>query len=69
MEPVDEPDPLVVRALETLPAPASTPVLDVGCGCGRHMVCLERHGFASHGVDRSPPPVTGSGARATRRAW
>jgi len=59
----DDPEPLVVHALEGLLAPRSTPVLDVGCGGGRHLVWLERQGFAGHGTDRAPNGL----ARA--RAW
>jgi SAM-dependent methyltransferase len=59
----DEPEPFVVRALEALLAPRSTPVLDVGCGGGRHLVWLERHGFSANGTDRAPHGL----ARA--RAW
>jgi len=50
----DEPEPFVTRALEALPAPRSTPVLDVGCGGGRHLLWLERHGFAAYGTDLAP---------------
>jgi SAM-dependent methyltransferase len=50
----DEPEPFVTRALEALPAPGSTPVLDVGCGAGRHLLWLERQGFAAFGTDRAP---------------
>jgi SAM-dependent methyltransferase len=59
----DEPEPFVVRALEGLLAPRSTPVLDVGCGGGRHLVWLERHGFRGHGTDRAPHGL------AHARAW
>jgi SAM-dependent methyltransferase len=50
---LDEPEPFVTRALEALAAPRSTPVLDVGCGGGRHLLWLERHGFAAYGTDRA----------------
>jgi len=50
----DEPEPFVTRSLEALPGPGSTPVLDVGCGGGRHLLWLERHGFAAFGADRAP---------------
>ena len=50
----DEPEPFVTRALEALPAPRSTPVLDVGCGAGRHLLWLERQGFTAFGTDRAP---------------
>jgi SAM-dependent methyltransferase len=50
----DEPEPFVARVLEALPAPRSTPVLDVGCGAGRHLLWLERQGFAAFGTDRAP---------------
>lgn len=59
----EDPEPLVVRALEALPAPRSTPVLDVGCGGGRHLVWLERHGFSAHGMDSAPRGL------AHARAW
>ncbi len=59
----EEPEPLVVRALETLPAPRSTPVLDVGCGGGRHLVWMERQGFPAHGTDSAPNGL------AHARAW
>src|SRR5215831_944624 len=49
----DEPEPFVTRALDALPAPRSTPVLDVGCGAGRHLLWLERHGFTAFGTDRA----------------
>jgi SAM-dependent methyltransferase len=29
-------------------------VLDVGCGAGRHLLWLERQGFAAFGTDRAP---------------
>jgi SAM-dependent methyltransferase len=48
-----EPEPFVTRALEALAAPRSTRVLDVGCGGGRHLLWLERHGFDAFGTDRA----------------
>lgn len=62
----EEPEPLVVRALEALPAPRSTAVLDIGCGAGRHLVWLERQGFRSHGVDTAPHGVAHARARLRR---
>jgi SAM-dependent methyltransferase len=59
----DEPEPFVVHALEALLAPRSTPVLDLGCGGGRHLVWLEREGFAAHGADSAPNGL------AHARAW
>jgi len=50
----DEPESFVTRALEALPAPRSTSVLDVGCGAGRHLLWLERQGFTAFGTDRAP---------------
>jgi SAM-dependent methyltransferase len=50
----DEPESFVTRALEGLAAPRATPVLDVGCGAGRHLLWLERHGFAAYGTDLAP---------------
>jgi SAM-dependent methyltransferase len=57
----DEPEPFVTRALEALPAPGSTPALDIGCGGGRHLLWLERHGFPAFGTDLAP-----NGLRRTR---
>lgn len=34
-----------------------TRVLDAGCGDGRNLVYLLRHGFACFGIDRDPPAV------------
>src|SRR5262244_1572377 len=48
---LEEPDPFVVRALELVPAPRSARVLDLGCGAGRHLVWLGRHGFTACGSD------------------
>lgn len=62
----EDPEPLVVRALETLPAPRSTAVLDIGCGGGRHLVWLERQGFRGHGVDSAPHGVAHARARLRR---
>ncbi len=59
----EEPEPFVARALESLPAPRSTQVLDIGCGGGRHLVWLERHGFTAHGMDSAPRGL------AHARAW
>jgi len=53
MDELDEPEPFVTRALDALAAPRSTPVLEVGCGAGRHLLWLERHGFAAYGTDRA----------------
>jgi SAM-dependent methyltransferase len=39
--------------MDALPAPRSTPVLDVGCGGGRHLLWLERQGFTAFGTDRA----------------
>lgn len=70
----DEPEPFVTRSLEALAAPGSTPVLDVGCGGGRHLLWLERHGFAAYGTDRAPNGLARtrellrSGERAVRVA-
>lgn len=62
----DDPEPLVVRALEALPAPRPTAVLDVGCGGGRHLVWLERQGFRSHGVDSATHGLAHARARLRR---
>jgi SAM-dependent methyltransferase len=62
----EDPEPLVVRALEALPAPGSTTVLDIGCGGGRHLVWLERQGFRGHGMDSAPHALAHALARLRR---
>src|SRR5215470_11774083 len=68
----DEPEPFVTRALEAMPAPRSTPVLDIGCGGGRHLLWLERHGFPAFATSLPtgwPSRATGCCARCGRSAW
>ena len=62
----EDPEPLVVRALEGLLAPRGTPVLDVGCGGGRHLVWLEREGFLAHGTDTAPHGLAHARSRLRR---
>lgn len=45
-----EPNPLLARALEGLPAGRA---LDVACGAGRHALLLARHGWSVVAVDSS----------------
>lgn len=45
-----EPNPLLVRAIESLPAGRA---LDVACGAGRHALLLARHGWNVTAVDSS----------------
>lgn len=52
--------PHIVRFLKRQ---AATRVLDLGCGNGRHMVYLARHGFQVFGLDSSPE------ALALTRDW
>lgn len=42
---------------------ASAPVLDLGCGPGRHTVALARRGVQALGVDSSPAAVAAARAR------
>lgn len=49
------PNESVVEWAETLPA--SSFVLDMGCGVGRHVVYLGKHGFKMAGTDISPTGV------------
>jgi SAM-dependent methyltransferase len=62
----EEPEPFVVRALDALPAPRSTSVLDVGCGAGRHLVWLARQGFVACGVDSAARGLALARARLQR---
>ena len=43
-------------------------VLDAGCGDGRNLTWLLRHGFDCHGLDRDPAAVDRIRALAARRA-
>lgn len=45
---------------------AAAPVLDVGCGPGRHVVALARRGVFAAGVDASPVAVEVARARGAR---
>jgi SAM-dependent methyltransferase len=45
---------------------AAAPVLDVGCGPGRHVVALARRGVFAAGVDASPIAVEVARARGAR---
>ena len=42
---------------------ATAPVLDIGCGPGRHTIALARRGVPSLGVDSSPAAVAAARAR------
>ena len=42
----------VTENIKSIPASAG-PVLDVGCGCGRHLVYLAAHGYRVYGIDLS----------------
>jgi SAM-dependent methyltransferase len=51
------PDENVIRFLvSNFPADdrPNTKVLDLGCGCGRHLMLLNEFGFDAHGIDGSP---------------
>lgn len=49
-----DPHPGVVRLLETLKqAGATGRILDLGCGDGRHLVFLAKHGLAPIGLDKA----------------
>lgn len=51
-------DPPSDRLLRTLaPVPVSSPVLDLGCGSGRHTEALLRLGFPVHACDPRPEAV------------
>lgn len=42
---------------ELFVAPCSGSTLDIGCGPGRLVLALQRHGVAAHGIDISPDAV------------
>lgn len=51
------PDDRLAELLREYPAPASTPVLDLGCAGGRNAVLLAGRGFDVHAVDASQAMV------------
>lgn len=50
--------------IEELIGPIAGPVVDVGCGFGRHVVELARRGIRAYGLDPSPAMIDGAEARA-----
>ncbi len=48
------PQPWLVARRHLLPPPAAGPVLDCGCGSGRHAVWLARRGYRVTAADRDP---------------
>lgn len=52
-----EPDPVVVRLVEKLVKAKVRDVLDLGCGVGRHALCLAQAGFTVTAVDISESAV------------
>jgi len=48
-----EPHPSVVEFAKLLKARRLQRVLDLGCGTGRHLICLAKEGFEVHGTDIS----------------
>jgi SAM-dependent methyltransferase len=52
-----DPDPDIVRLSRLMKDHKVQKVLDLGCGVGRHLVCLSREGFEVHGVDISSAGV------------
>jgi len=47
------PRPFITRHMQDCP-PDSGAVLDIGCGCGRHLVYLASLGYDVYGIDTSP---------------
>ncbi len=52
-----EPDVRLIELIKEYPAPASTPVLDLGCAGGRNTVLLAEHHFDVHAADASQAMV------------
>ena len=59
----DRPWGFVVEWLEGLDRPRGLPVVDVGCGNGRHMVAAQAKGVRCLGVDASGPMLATARAR------
>lgn len=51
------PDPDVISIIPELKKENARKVLDLGCGVGRHTVCLTSEGFQTYAVDLSPTAV------------
>jgi len=49
-----EPAPIVIQFAEQLVSQRFRCVLDVGCGSGRHVVCMSDFGLEVYGMDNSP---------------
>ena len=49
-----EPFPILGEVVDSFRAHGCSLVLDIGCGSGRHVVHLAKHGFRSLGLDISP---------------
>ncbi|MCR8632387.1 MULTISPECIES: class I SAM-dependent methyltransferase [Paenibacillus] len=50
------PNEMVIRFIRgNFPSPAESHVLDLGCGAGRHVICLASEGYRMTGIDFSKP--------------
>lgn len=49
----EDPDQIVVNLAFILEKRGAERVLDLGCGAGRHLMCLAEKGFETHGADIS----------------
>jgi tellurite methyltransferase len=62
-----DPDPEVIALVPELTARAARRVLDLGCGVGRHALCLAERGFSVEALDGSAAGLAFAGDAARRR--
>lgn len=58
----------VIRWLAKTPPLEGAPVLDIGCGSGRHLQAFHDYGYWPHGIDASATAVANAADRAGHRA-
>jgi 2-polyprenyl-3-methyl-5-hydroxy-6-metoxy-1,4-benzoquinol methylase len=62
-----EPEPDVIAAAASLPQQKTLPVLDLGCGVGRHALYLAQQGFKVSACDASPQGIEITAQQAQQR--
>jgi cyclopropane fatty-acyl-phospholipid synthase-like methyltransferase len=63
----EELDEFVVSFASLLKEKEKTRILDLGCGAGRHVICLAKREFEVRGADISKRELSQTGARLRKR--